>query len=197
MNYLAHFYLSKDNKDILIGNFISDAVKGKQYLQYPPVIQKGILLHREIDTFTDTHPIVKKSKRRLNKQYKHYAGVIIDVFYDHFLAKNWSQYSTIPLPVYAAGVYSFLEANIDLYPEKMKFLLPNMIAYNWLESYVFTNGIAQVLKGMNDRTKGLSKMNLAIEDLNLHYQNFEEDFTSFFPELIKFTNDKTNLLLNQ
>ncbi len=96
MNFLAHLYLSKKNKNILIGNFIADAVKGKKHNLYSKEVQAGILLHREIDNYTDNHPIVRKSKRRLNKRYGHYNGVIIDILYDHFLAKNWNNYSEIP-----------------------------------------------------------------------------------------------------
>ena len=106
MNFLAHLYLSKNNKNILIGNFIADAVKGKKYQNYSKEIQAGILLHREIDNYTDAHPVVRKSKQRLNKRYKHYDGVIIDILYDHFLAKNWHNYSDIPLDIYAENVYS-------------------------------------------------------------------------------------------
>ena len=197
MNFLAHLYLSKDNKNILIGNFISDAIKGKQYKKYPKEIQVGILLHREIDTFTDTHPIVKKSMRRLNKRYRHYNGVIIDILYDHFLAKNWSNYSEIPLELYAENIYSFLNKNIATFPDELQHLLPNMIQYNWLVNYASLEGIERVLKGMNKRTKGISQMDLAIEDLKLHYTEFEQDFTLYFEELVDFSTKKTTYLLSK
>ena len=112
MNFLAHLFLSKDNKNILTGNFIADAVKGSDYKIYPAEIQTGILLHRYIDTFTDAHPTTRQSKRRLNGRYNHYRGVIIDIFYDHFLAKNWHEYSAIPLDIYADNVYKFLIQNM-------------------------------------------------------------------------------------
>jgi len=197
MNFLAHLYLSKDNKNILIGNFISDAIKGKQYKKYPKEIQVGILLHREIDTFTDTHPIVKKSMRRLNKRYRHYNGVIIDILYDHFLAKNWSNYSEIPLELYAENIYSFLNKNIATFPDELQHLLPNMIQYNWLVNYASLEGIERVLKGMNKRTKGISQMDLAIEDLKLHYTEFEQDFILYFEELVDFSTKKTTYLLSK
>ena len=197
MNFLAHLYLSKNNKKILIGNFISDAIKGSDYKKYPTEIKAGILLHREIDTFTDAHPIVKKSMRRLNKRYRHYNGVIIDILYDHFLAKNWSNYSEIPLELYAENVYSFLNKNIATFPEELQNMLPFMIQYNWLVNYASLEGIELVLKGMNKRTKGISKMDLAIEDLKLHYSELEEDFTDYFQELIAFTTKKTTYLLSK
>ena len=197
MNFLAHLYLSKSNENIIIGNFIADAVKGKKYNNYPKEIKAGILLHREIDNYTDNHPIVKKSKRRLKERYRHYNGVIIDILYDHFLAKNWKKYSEIPLNIYAKNIYSFLEKNNEALPLRAQNMLPYMIEFNWLVSYASVNGIARVLTGMNKRTKGISQMDLAIEDLKLHYNEFEEDFTSFFIDLIEFSTIKTNLLLSK
>lgn len=196
MNFLAHLYLSKNNKNILIGNFISDAVKGKKYQNYPDEIKAGILLHREIDTFTDTHPIVRKSMHRLHERYGHYDGVIIDILYDHFLAKNWNQYSEIPLEIYAQNVYEFLSENSDTFPEELQKLLPSMIQYNWLVNYASLEGIERVLGGMNKRTKGISKMDLAIGDLKLYYTEFEDDFTAYFKELEAFSDQKTIALLN-
>lgn len=195
MNFLAHLYLSKSNKNILIGNFIADAVKGNKYNNYQTEIRAGILLHREIDNYTDNHPIVRKSKRRLHERYNHYDGVIIDILYDHFLAKNWHIYSEIPLELYAENVYAFLQENIEMFPEELQKLLPSMTQYNWLVNYASLEGIERVLQGMNRRTKGISKMDLAIEDLSLFYKDFEDDFTIFFKDLMKFTQEKRTLLL--
>ncbi|MCF6167576.1 ACP phosphodiesterase [Lutibacter sp.] len=196
MNFLAHLYLSKNNKNILIGNFIADAVKGNKYNNYPTEIKAGILLHRAIDSYTDKHPIVRKSKRRLHERYNHYDGVIIDILYDHFLAKNWHNYSEIPLEVYANNVYSFLQENKDLFPTKIQNILPSMIKHNWLVAYASIEGIEKILQGMNKRTKEVSKMDMAIEDLNYHYKELELDFTTFFIELEQFTKEKTTLLLS-
>ncbi len=196
MNFLAHLYLSKNNKNILIGNFIADAVKGKNYNNYPSEIKAGILLHREIDTFTDNHSIVRKSMHRLHERYGHFDGVIIVILYDHFLAKNWTNYSDTPLEIYAQNVYDFLQKNIELFPERVQEILPYMIEYNWLVNYKTMDGIEQVLKGMNKRTKGISKMHLAIHDLKENYKEFENDFTSYFKELEKFSEEKTKFLLS-
>jgi acyl carrier protein phosphodiesterase len=187
MNFLAHLYLSQNNKNILLGNFIADPIKGNKYKAFPQEIQTGILLHRAIDNFTDTHAIVKKSKRRLHERYKHYDGVIIDIFYDHFLAKNWAFFSEVPLPIYVNAVYDFLEASSEIFPERIKYMFPYMVRNNWLLSYASTQGIEKILSGMNRRTKGISKMNLAINDLHDHYEGFEKDFLTFFSELIAFT----------
>ncbi|WP_369047516.1 ACP phosphodiesterase [Tenacibaculum sp. UWU-22] len=174
----------------MIGNFIADQIKGNHFSHFSNKIQQGILLHRQIDTFTDSHETVKKSKRRLHKRYRHYNGVIIDIFYDHFLAKNWETYTTVSLDTYVNNVYTLLKSNLDILPSKTQEMLPYMIQYNWLYNYQYIKGIKEVLEGMNRRTKGKSKMNLAIEDLQLHYFDFEQDFTSFFKDLQAFSNQK-------
>ncbi|CAL2082920.1 acyl carrier protein phosphodiesterase [Tenacibaculum sp. 190524A05c] len=170
----------------MLGNFIADHVRGNKFKHLPEDIQKGIYLHRNIDTFTDANEIVRISKRRLHERYGHYDGVIIDIFYDHFLAKNWDQYSQIPLDIYTNSIYRYLQSQIDILPDKTKELLPYMIKYNWLYNYKFTEGIQDVLNGMNRRTQGKSKMNLASEDLELYYKEFENDFQAFMFELINF-----------
>jgi acyl carrier protein phosphodiesterase len=196
MNFLAHLYLSKNNNNILLGNFIADHIPGNNFTHFHPEIQKGILLHRKIDTYTDAHKIVRKSKRRLHPRYRHYKGVIIDIFYDHYLAKNWQLYSEIPLETYVQSVYILLQNNFDILPKKTKQLLPFMVDYNWLYNYQFVNGIQGVLNGVNKRTKGISQMNLAVEDLEKLYKEFEEDFSIFFEDLRIFSNQKL-LELNQ
>lgn len=194
MNFLAHLYLSGNHKELMIGNFIADHVKGNQFSHFSKEIQKGILLHRNIDSFTDAHSIVRESKRRLHERYRHYDGVIIDIFYDHFLAKNWKNYSQIPLDIFVSSVYNLLQENNAILPEKTQEMLPYMIQYNWLYNYQFAKGIQEVLNGMNRRTAGKSQMNLATEDLLNHYEEFEQDFISFFKELQLFCQDKiTNL----
>lgn len=194
MNFLAHIYLSNENENIKIGNFIADAIKGNKYKYLPAEIQKGIKLHREIDSFTDSNQIVRLSKRRLHERYNHYDGVIIDILYDHYLAKNWKNYSEIPLKDYTEGFYRILKENYELLPDKIKHLMPYMIKNNWLYNYRSLEGIERVLQGMNRRTKSKSQMHLAIEDLKLHYDDFEKDFTQFFEELIQFTNAKIKTL---
>lgn len=197
MNFLAHLYLSKSNQNVLLGNFIANAVKGKHFSQFNAEIQKGITLHRKIDYYTDNHYITKKSKARLHPRYNHYKGVIIDIFYDHFLAKNWHFYSQIPLAIYAENVYNLLLENFEILPKRNQKLLPYLIKYNWLVNYATVEGIEIVLLGMNNRTKGISKMDMAIEDLQNNYSYFEQDFKIFFNDLQQFTTEKTTLLLNK
>lgn len=190
MNFLAHIFLSSDNELLTIGNFAGDGVRGKNYTHFPVAMQAGIQLHREIDTFTDAHVIVKKSTKRLHKAYSHYSGVIVDIFYDHFLAKNWSSYSDVPLSDYIDNFYKSLNRNIDVLPERFKKMTPIMIEGNWLLSYATIDGIQLVLDGMNRRTEGRSKMNEATKELKELYEDFEDDFTQFFKELIQFSTEK-------
>jgi acyl carrier protein phosphodiesterase len=183
MNYLAHLYLSGKNEDILIGNFIADSVKGSKYKNYPTEIQRGVVLHRQIDTHTDAHPNFRTSTKRLHKNYGHYSGVIVDIFFDHFLAKNWSNYSSISLVSYAQECYSILNKNITMMPEKAQYILSYMIKGNWLLSYASIEGISGVLSGMNRRTNGRSGMDKAVFELEQYYSEFEHDFEIVFGDI--------------
>ncbi|GAB4163608.1 MAG: acyl carrier protein phosphodiesterase [Winogradskyella sp.] len=187
MNFLAHIYLSGNNKLLTIGNFVADGIRGRNYKTYPKEMQAGILLHREIDTFTDAHPTFRQSTKRLHENYGHYSGVIVDIFYDHFLAKNWENYSPKPLNKFIEDFYQSLNENFDILPSRFKHLTPIMIEGNWLLSYATIDGIQLVLNGMNKRTKGKSKMNEATNELRAFYSEFEEEFTAFFKELIAFS----------
>ncbi len=183
MNFLAHIYLSGDNDLIKIGNFMADTIKGKQFENFPVEIQKGILMHRKIDTFTDSHPIFRQSTKRLHANYHHYAGVIVDIFYDHFLAKNWINYTDIPLTSFVRHFYNVLHDNFDVLSERSQEMIPYMIRQNWLENYQDLEGITITLTQMDRRTNYKSKMQFAINDLQDHYSDFEKEFTDFFEEI--------------
>lgn len=175
---------------ITIGNFVADAIRGNKYKLLAPEIQIGVKLHRHIDTFTDSHPIVRQSTKRLHKNYSHYSGVIVDILYDHFLAKNWHQYSDIPLDTFIDDFYNLLKENFDILPVRFQKLMPFMIADNWLLSYAEIDGIQRVLNGMNKRTKNKSGMNLATNELKEFYTEFETEFSLFFEDLIITSNAK-------
>lgn len=185
MNFLAHIYLSGDNEMVTIGNFVADAIRGNKYKSLSAEFQVGVKLHRHIDTFTDAHPIVRQSTKRLHKNYSHYSGVIVDILYDHFLAKNWSSYCEIPLSKYVDNFYDSLKAHFDMLPDRFQHLTPFMIADNWLLSYAEIEGIQRVLNGMNRRTQNKSGMDKATNELKLYYSEFESEFTQFFEELIQ------------
>lgn len=194
MNFLAHIYLSFGDAEVTLGNFIADSIRGNRFTHLPPRVIKGIELHRNIDTYTDAHKTPKKSSKRLHANYSHYSRVIVDIYYDHFLAKNWERYSDVPLETFVADFYDLLRDHYTILPDGIKRMMPHMIADNWLLNYGEMEGIAKVLNGMNGRTKNRSKMNLAIVDLEAHYKEFETEFTSFFEELIIFSKKKFDKL---
>lgn len=183
MNFLAHLYLSGDNTELLIGNFIADSVKGKAHEKYPIGIQKGIILHRRIDTFTDTHAIVLQSCKRLWDEYRHYSPVIVDIFYDHYLAANWDNYSTISLASFAENCYRILDENKIHLPDKTSYMFDYMSKQNWLVNYAQIDGIKRTLTGMSKRTPFDSKMETAVESMIEYYADFKNEFELFFEEL--------------
>jgi acyl carrier protein phosphodiesterase len=187
MNFLAHVYLSGNNPDVMLGNFIGDFVRGRDLAPvYGEGIAKGILLHRAIDDFTDHHVVVRKSKDRLRPTYRHYSGVIVDIFYDHFLAAGWEQFSREPLEQFAARVYQLVLDNHAIVPDRVNQLLPHMMRGNWLVGYAHLDNIQRVLTGMSRRSSFNSKMELATEDLRQHYTAFKSEFAVFFPTLQAF-----------
>lgn len=190
MNFLAHIYLSGDNEQLMVGNFMADSVKGKKYLKYPDKIKNGIILHRAIDYYTDTHEIFKKSTQRLFPIYGHYSGIIVDIFYDHFLAANWEEYSSVSLEEYTLNFYRILEDHYEILPFRVKSFLPYMVNDNWLLSYAKIEGIEKVLKGMNNRTGRKSGMHKAVQELEEYYSQFENEFRSFFEDLQNFSREK-------
>jgi len=194
MNFLAHIYLSGENDLIKIGNFMADGIHGKHFENFPSEVQKGIILHRGIDTFSDAHPVFRKSTKRLHPNYHHYSGVIVDVFYDHFLAKNWSNYSDEKLEDFVERFYQSLKDNYDILTLRTQTLMPYMIEHNWLVSYRTIEGINRILTQMDNRMKYQSNMRYATRDLSEFYYGFEEEFTAFFEDLQIFSSQKLTIL---
>ncbi len=188
MNFLAHVHLSGNDHQMMIGNFIGDFVKGRDLVdQFDIQIAKGIELHRAIDDYTDSHDVVQTSKNRLRPKYRHYSGVIVDMFYDHFLAKNWNNYHDVPLEIFADQFYSILNKNVDILPPEVTRMMPYLIQGNWFLNYSKTEGLNRALTGMSRRTSFESKMDQAVADLVKHYPLFEKEFEDFFPQLMKFS----------
>lgn len=183
LNFLAHIYLSGENDFLKIGNFIADTVRGKQYLEYPQAIQQGILLHRKIDSFTDQHPIFRMSKKRIFPIFGHYSGVIVDIYYDYFLAKNWHYFSDVSLSEYTNEFYRLLLQYQNMFNEKANLLISHMIKDNWLESYQTLKGIESIFFQMDKRTGFISKMKLATNVLQEDETTFEKEFFIFFKEI--------------
>ncbi|MEL7001212.1 MAG: ACP phosphodiesterase [Bacteroidota bacterium] len=186
MNFLAHAFLSGDDDQILVGNFIGDFVKGNQLESFEHRIRQGVILHRSIDEFTDSHPTVSSSKDKLRDKYRHYSGVIVDMFYDHFLAHNWAEYHDLSLLEFTEKTYTTVWSYEPVLPGPAKRVIPHMRRGNWLLQYAHIDGIHQALSGMSRRTTFRSKMEQASENLRQDYDLFKADFDEFFPELRAF-----------
>ena len=192
MNFLAHLFLSgtpgpAPYADVLVGNFIADSVPGRQLENYPPAVQTGIRLHRAIDTFTDQHPVVRRSTLRLREAgYGKYAGVISDMFLDHFLARNFSDFSSETLPEFTQRVYALLTARQAEMPPRVQHFLPHLTQHNWLLHSAAPEGIARALGGLSRRATAGSGMETAVDERQANYVAYEADFREFFPQLQEF-----------
>ena len=185
MNHLAHLYLSRSNVSLMIGNFIADEVKGKQFENFPPLISQGIKMHRAIDHFTDTHEITLHTKSFFKPKFRLYSGVLVDMIYDHVLAKNWNHYHDQDLQTFASDVYNMLSKNENDFPEFSKFFLEKMKQYNWLWMYSTEEGISSVIKSMARRIKLEGMFDDALTVYQMHKQEIDSDFKTFFPQLAK------------
>ena len=194
MNFLAHLYLSGKDNEILVGNFVADSVKGKKkILQFPEKVQKGIIMHREIDYFMDTHPIVKQGMGRLRENYPKFSGVIMDIFYDHFLAKNWRDYSTKTLEKYTEDVYEIVDNHKAILVGKSKMMYPYMKRDNWLLSYATIDGIESILKRMTNRIGNKVVLNQSVNELAKYYNEYDEEFKEYFSEIMDYISEKYDI----
>ncbi len=196
MNYLAHLYLSGHDEEIIIGNFIGDYVKGKAYREYPEKIKKGIILHRHIDDYTDHHDIINKSKLHFTEKYHKYSGIIIDIFFDHFLTQHWSTFSKIPFDLFTEKLRTILTKYYDIYPKSVKYFFPWFIRLEWLEHYQSIEGVANVLLRMTKRTSLPHETKFAIRILKEKYDLINSDFLEYFPQIIYYVETKFDIKLD-
>lgn len=190
MNLLAHAWLSFNQPEILVGNMISDYVKGKSKEAYPAEIQRGIMLHRAIDTFTDEHPSTIEAKQFFRPQYRLYAGAFIDVVYDHFLANDLLQFdSTESLNEFAQSTYQVLQQQQIWLPSKFSQMLPYMISQNWLYHYRFREGIQKGFGGLVRRAAYLQESDIAFAIFEKEYEQLQKCYAKFFPQLKQFTKE--------
>lgn len=188
MNFLAHLKLSNDVDDLMIGNFIADSVRKVEYQHFKPGVIAGIELHHKIDFFTDHHPIVEQSKERLRPRHHKYSGVVVDILYDHYLARKFSSYHNTPLPEFAKGAYSLFHNRWSELPPGVQHMLPFMEANNWLVNYGEREGLERVFSGMSRRANFKNEMGNAVDDLFDNYHLFEQEFDEYFPLLLDYTN---------
>ena len=186
MNYLAHAYLSFGNGHVLVGNMISDFVKGKKKFDYPPVVQNGIMLHRMIDAFTDAHPATKEAAKIFKPVVGTYGGAFVDVVYDHFLANDATEFPGNGLEIFAQNTYTSLIDYNNLMPEKFQSMLPYMVSQNWLLNYQYKKGIYNRFNGIFHRAKYLEKNDNAMQCFNDNYDLLGKYYYEFFPQLKSF-----------
>lgn len=185
MNFLGHLYLSGTKPLVIVGNFMADAVKGRDLSRFPPELEQGIRLHRAIDHFTDNHPLQQAGRERLRAHAGRYAGVVMDLFYDHLLASDWHRWHSEPLPDYARRMYALLDQHQALLPPRTQGMLPYMVQGDWLTSYAYMHGLARALNGLAQRVPEGHVMQGAEQVLLEHQEEYRAEFERFLPDLRK------------
>lgn len=189
MNYLAHLRLSPPEPDWWVGSLLADFSRGVDLTAFSPAVRKAVTLHFRLDAFTDAHPVVRESKARIRPPHRRYAGVLVDVFYDHFLARLWEDYSEVPLATFASRVYAALAEREALLPERMRRACAAMISDDWLRSYCEVSGIDAALRRMSRRLTRENHLDTGAEALRAEYEALEDDFRRFFPEALRCAAD--------
>ncbi len=190
MNYLAHLYLAKDSAESMIGSILGDFVKGSIKDQYPDKIKQGIALHRKIDTYTDSHAMTRASRRLYSPPRRRFAGIILDLCYDHFLYRHWLKFADTALDPFISHAYDILKTHQAMLPERLQAMIPFMIRDDWLGSYRDLSGVEQALERLSKRVTSGDQLPGAIDEIKVHYRKLEANFLIFFPDLIRFVKDK-------
>jgi acyl carrier protein phosphodiesterase len=185
MNYLAHLHLGGQRPGQLLGSLYGDFVKGRLQGQFDPEIEAAIQLHRSIDVFTDRHPLVDVALSRFSLTRRRYAGIVLDVFFDHCLARDWALYADRPLALFTSDVYRVLSSEPQL-PERLAKIAPHMVANDWLGSYREFEVLEQVLGGISRRLTKPEELAAAMQELRGLYEPLSEDFRLFYPQLQDF-----------
>jgi acyl carrier protein phosphodiesterase len=196
MNYLAHAYLSFNDPEILVGNMISDFIKGKKKFDYPEGIQEGITLHRIIDTFTDEHASTKAAKAIFRPFYRLYSGAVVDVVYDHYLANDDTEFGESSLSNFSGSVYSVLDRYHDLLPQQFAVMFPYMKSQNWLLHYMTREGTRSSLAGLVRRAAYLSDSDTAFHLFEEHYQPLQHHYRQFWTDMKPFARTQFETLMN-
>ena len=186
MNYLAHLFLAGPEPPALLGALMGDFVKGPLEGRYPPAIHRSLILHRRIDTFTDAHPVTAASRARVGPERRRFAGIMVDLFYDHYLARHWDEHTSEPLTAFTARVYALLERHRSVLPERLRWIAPRMAESDWLGSYAQVASIHVALDRMSLRLKRENRLAGAGSELESNYTGLEADFRAFFPDLVRF-----------
>ena len=190
MNYLAHLFLSCEKPKHIVGNFIADSIRHHELKGFESDIQLGVELHKHIDTFTDTHPIVKRSTKRLHQFHGKYSPLVIDIWYDHLLTRHWEEYSTESLRDFADRMYNILQKSVDLMPSKMQKILPIMVREDWLMRYQSVEGMRETFYKFKDRLSRPELLSGVIENLVSLDAELDKDFLEFFPDLRRYIGEQ-------
>ena len=188
MNYLAHTLLSRHSPEAILGAVLGDFVKGALDARYPRAVREAILLHRAIDRYTDSHPLPLASRKHVSPARRRFAPILVDVFYDHFLARHWNDYCEVPLTQFAAHVYQVLLSHRAELPERLQYVAPRMAEHDWFGAYAEIDGIDSAVDGIAWRLRRFPRaaaLRGGVEELQHHYDAFERDFRDFFPQLMQ------------
>jgi len=186
MNFLAHALLSSSSEEAILGGMMGDFVKGPLAGRHDPAVSDALALHRRIDTYTDAHPVVVGSRGRISASRRRFAGILVDMFYDHFLARRWEDYSPVPLEEFTARIYRVLLARSDELPERLRRIAPHMAGNDWLGSYRHVEAVGEALDRMGNRFKRENYLLGSVAELLENYQALENDFRLFFPDVVRF-----------
>lgn len=197
MNYLAHLFLAGPEPESLLGALMGDFVKGVLDQRYPAAITRALALHRRIDSFTDAHPVTAASRARISPERRRFAGIMVDLFYDHFLALHWDQHAREPLDAFTARVYALLKEHDAVLPERLRSIAPGMARSDWLASYARVESIHAALDRMSLRLKRQNRLAGAGLELEANYAALETDFHAFFPDLVRFAQTSREALATQ
>jgi len=183
MNYLAHLLLADQSPASLVGGLLGDFAKGLDVSSLPEAVREALLQHRRIDAFTDAHPLVRRSRARVSREFSRFSGILVDVFYDHFLARRWPDYTPEPLGAFAARVYAALREHKHLLPERLARVLPRMASEDWLCGYAEIENVGHALAGLERRFSRPTGLSRALGELTRNHDAMHADFAEFFPQL--------------
>lgn len=186
MNYLAHLCLADGSPDSIVGNFLGDFVKGRPEGRYPDTVVRGIRLHRAVDTYTDAHPAVRRAMTRIDASRRRYAGIAVDMAFDHFLARRWQLDDPAAFAATRNHAYAVLRARAGMLPERLQRILPSLAGDDWLGSYAELDGIAFALERMSQRLRRANPLADTALDIERRYEALQSDFEAFWPDVRAF-----------
>mgnify|MGYP000843925235 CR=1 FL=1 len=192
VNYLAHIFLSGNHPEIQLGNFFGDFVKGTQFHHFPKRVREGIVLHRKIDEYTDSHPVFRETVHLLKPDFGRYAGIMADMYYDHLLAVSFHRYSEVSLRCFAYNFYFHALLRYPMLPPRIKRFIFHFVSTNRLQQYATYRGLQTSLEIMRDRKSSAFQPELAIRVLDSNFNEMNQQFHRFFPDIVRYSAEELN-----